>query len=447
MRLARLASQSEGVLEAASYSTHRNRFVDNAVDHHFARAVPYREAQYAGARLGLSTANALAVTLPRLARWTLVLLRSPFCTILNRERLSRSAEEYRLKILVSITALLLPMLANLASGLTAVTTLALSPDRIGEIKTAQGITTMIRFPDPVQEIICGDLYDPATGKGTFVVQRSGATERPGNEVFIKPVASKGLSNMFVKTGDGKHTYSFDLTIVSTPQGAHRMVNVTDQAAAANPGGVNSSSANPGSPPSSVDQHSTEPERPTADFERLKAEAEQQARQKAAEILRTAQQQADRKIAESDAKIAEAERLAPQRAEQEIERRFMQALMLGLREMRVNNTKVTTAKKAVITLDPRVLLFDDKAYLRYMIQNTGDKDFIFASLSLEVVDGKGAKPLTAEVNQSKAVNSLPPGEALTGVIVFDPKQIAAKQKLTLFVRGENSAELAHLTIQE
>src|SRR5258707_15670491 len=45
------------------------------------------------------------------------------------------------------------------------------------------------------------------------------------------------------------------------------------------------------------------------------------------------------------------------AEQEIERRFMQALMLGLREMRVNNTKVITAKKAVITLDPRVLLFD------------------------------------------------------------------------------------------
>jgi type IV secretory pathway VirB9-like protein/archaellum component FlaG (FlaF/FlaG flagellin family) len=356
-----------------------------------------------------------------------------------------------LKILVSITALLLLVLANLASGQTAVTTLALSPDRIGEIKTAQGITTMIRFPDPVQEIICGDLYDPATGKGTFVVQRSGATERPGNEVFIKPVASKGLSNMFVKTGDGKHTYSFDLTIVSTPQGAHRMVNVTDQAAAANPGGMNSSSANSaspqGSPQGSVDQHSTEPERPTADFERLKAEAEQQARQKAAEILRTAQQQADRKIAEADAKIAEAERLAPQRAEQEIERRLMQALMLGLREMRVTNTKVTTAKKAVITLDPRVLLLDDKAYLRYMIQNTGDKDFTFASLSLEVVDGKGAKPLTAEVNQSKAVNSLPPGEALTGVIVFDPKQIAAKQKLTLVVRGENSAELAHLTIQE
>jgi len=343
-----------------------------------------------------------------------------------------------LKTVVSITALSLLLLANIVRAQTPVTTLALSPDRIGEIKTAQGITTMIRFPDPVQEIICGDLYDPGTGKGTFVVQRSGAADHPGNEVFIKPVASKGLSNMFVKTGDGKHTYSFDLIIVSTPQGAHRMVNVADQAAATSPAAGSSGG---------MDQHSSESEKPGPDFERLKAEAEQQARQKAAEILRTAQQQADRKITEADAKVAEAERLAPQRAEQEIERRFMQALMLGLREMRVKNTKVTIPKKAVITIDPRVLLFDDKAYLRYMIQNTGDKDFIFTSLSLEVVDGKGSKPLTAEVNQSKAVNSLPPGEALTGVIVFDPKQVAAKQNLTLFVRGDDSAELAHLTIQE
>ncbi len=337
-----------------------------------------------------------------------------------------------MKNVLLITLLFLAVSASLARAQSPVTTLALSPDRIGEIKTAQGITTMVRFPDPVQEIICGDLYDPATGKGTFVVQRSGAADRPGSEVFIKPVASKGMSNMFVKTGDGKHTYSFDLTIVSTPQGAHRMVNVTDFATPVSP--------------SPTDQHSSEPEKAAPDFERLKAEAEQQARQKAAEILRGAQQQADRKIAEADAKLAEAERLAPQRADQEIERRFMQALMLGLREMKVNNTHAT-AKKAVITLDPRVLIFDDKAYLRYTIQNIGDKDLTFTSVSLEVGDGKGTKALTAEINQTKSVNSLSLGESLTGVIVFDPKQIAAKQKLILFVRGEDSAELAHVTIQE
>jgi hypothetical protein len=52
-----------------------------------------------------------------------------------------------------------------------------------------------------------------------------------------------------------------------------------------------------------------------------------------------------------------------------------------------------------------------------------------------------------VNQSKPENSLAPGESLTGVIVFDPKQVGTKQRLTLFVRGEDSAELAHVTIQQ
>jgi len=215
-----------------------------------------------------------------------------------------------------------------------------------------------------------------------------------------------------------------------------MVNVTDVAAATN--------ASPTGP--AADSRGSDPEKPPPDFERLKAEAEQQGRQKAAEIIRGAQQQADRKIAEADAKLAEVERLAPQRADQEIERRFMQALMLGLREAKVSNTRAI-AKKVVITLDPRMLLFNDKAYLRYTIQNTGDKDFAFAAMSLEVSDGKEAKPLTAVVNQSKTDNSLAPGESLTGVIVFDPKQVGTKQRLTLFVRGEDSAELAHVTIQQ
>lgn len=339
-----------------------------------------------------------------------------------------------MKVVASFVILLVSFMAAHGALAQSVATLALGTDRIGEIKTAQGITTMIRFPEAVQEIICGDLYDERTGKGTFVVQRSGTNEHPGNEVFVKPVSSKGASNMFVKT-DGKHTYSFDLTIVATVQ-AHRMVNVTDLAAA-----TNSSPTAPAADPRGSDH-----EKPSPDFERLKAEAEQQARQKAAEILRGAQQEADRKIAEADAKLAEAERLAPQRADQEIERRFMQALMLGLRETKVSNTRAI-AKKVVITLDQRMLMFDDKAYLRYTIQNTGDKDFAFTAVSLEVTEGKEGKPLTAVVNQSKQENLLTPGESLTGVIVFDPKQVGAKQRLTLFVRGEDSAELAHVTIQQ
>ncbi len=93
------------------------------------------------------------------------------------------------------------------------------------------------------------------------------------------------------------------------------------------------------------------------------------------------------------------------------------------------------------------MFDDRAYLRYTIQNTGDLDFAFTALSLEIGDGQGLKPLTAVVNQSKPENLVTPGESLTGVIVFDPRELAAKKRLTLFVRGEDSAELAHVTIQQ
>src|SRR6185369_8047245 len=124
------------------------------------------------------------------------------------------SREAILKVVTSIAVLLVSFgaVALNAAAQSPVTTIALGTDRIAEIKTAPSISTMIHFPDAVQEIICGDLYDPGTGKGTFVVQRSGTTEHPGNEVFIKPVSPKGASNMFVKT-DGKRTYSFDLTIV------------------------------------------------------------------------------------------------------------------------------------------------------------------------------------------------------------------------------------------
>lgn len=327
---------------------------------------------------------------------------------------------------------LLFFLAASAVGQAPVATLQLGPDKIGELKTAPGITTMVRFADPVQEIICGDLYDPGTGKGTFVVQRSGSAEHPGNEVFVKPVASRGASNMFVKTGDGKHTYSFDLSVVTADK-AHRMVSITDTVVETKPGAAAPGTDAPGATLA-------------PGFERLKADAEQQARTKAGEILRNAQQQADRKIAEAEARVLEADHEASLKAGQEVDRRFMQALMLGLRDVKVSNTRAST-KKVIVTLDPRVLLFDDKAYLRYTIQNTGDKDFVFTAMSLEVGDAKDFKPITIELNQSKAENSLTPGESLSGVIMFDPKQIANKQKLTLFVRGEDSAELARVTVQE
>jgi len=322
-----------------------------------------------------------------------------------------------------------------------VVTLPLNSDQIGLVRTAVQITTRVTFSEPVAEIICGDLYDAASGKGTFVVQRSGTPDKPGNDVFIKPVVSKGQSNMFVRTGDGRHTYNFDLKIVA-PEQAHRVVNVTDAmpSAPANPPGEknNMQPADPSPDPVKT--------APCPDADRIKSEAEQAARVKADEITRNARQQADRIIGEAETKVAEANRQVSNVANQESDRRFMQALMLGLRETKINNPRVTTKKKIIVVLDPRVLIFDEKAYLRYTIQNAGELDFTFTGVSLEMGTGAEAHPLTIQVKQTKDENRLAAGESLTGIIAYDPAQVTSKDKLTFFVRGEDSAEITHVTIQ-
>src|SRR5262249_14239022 len=109
--------------------------------------------------------------------------------------------------------------------------------------------------------------------------------------------------------------------------------------------------------------------------------------------------------------------------------------------KISNPKVL-AKRVAITLDPRLLTFDEKAYLRYTIQNGGDTDFTFTGVSIELP----GKPLAIEVIQSKSENRVGPGESVTGVLVFDPKQVGAKDRLAMVVRDENKAEIAHLNVQ-
>jgi len=319
--------------------------------------------------------------------------------------------------------------AGAALAQAPIVTLQLGPDQIGVVKTSVGLSTRIVFPEPVVEIICGDLYNATDGKGTFVIARSGSDQKPSNDVYVKPVGSKGQSNMFVKTGDGKHTYNFDLSIVAPAQ-AHRVINVTDAAPTVASNGTSA-------PPAAA---------PCPDADRIRADAEEQGRRKADEILRNARQQADRITGEAEAKLAEANRQASDRAGQETDRRFVQALML-LREIRIANPKATTKKKIIVSLEPsRVLLFGDKAYIRYTIQNAGAEDFSFSTLTLETGEGAAAKPMTVEVVQNKPENRLTAGETLTGIVVFDPKQVEAKDKLTFYLRADDHLEITHVTIQ-
>ena len=321
-----------------------------------------------------------------------------------------------------------------------ISSMALGPDQIGKVRTAPGITTKISFPEKVFESICGDLYDPATGKGTFVIQPS------GNDVFLKPVAPRGMSNLFVKTGEnGKYTYNFDLEVVTVAQ-AHRVVNVSQTAAQSDEAGPREtqSSSNGTQPPSASNRTTADQEKMARELEKRQAEIEQ-ARKEADDILRNARQQADRILAEAQSKQTDSERGAVERSKDEVERRFVKALMLGLREAKINNPRVQ-AKKIIISLDPRVLTLDDKSYLRYTIQNAGSTEFTFSSISLETEGDTDSKPITIQIIQNKAENKLEPSESLAGVIIFDASLITSKDKLRLFVRGEGSAEIARVNIQ-
>ena len=347
---------------------------------------------------------------------------------------------------LSATTIVLFLAVSIARGQSPITTLTLGPDQIGSVRTAQGITTRISFPRPVKEIICGDLYESTTGKGAFVIARSGDDQNPGTDIYLKPVVQKGVSNLFVRTIDGKQTYNFDLNIVPSPAQAHRVVNVFDapaQSAAAHDPPASGPPA-----PTAGDGRSSEPDRSnnSAEFERLKAEAEQQARQKAGEIIRNAQQQADRKIAEAEAKFADAERAAAQRGDQEADHRFVQALMLGIHEVSIKNSRVTV-KKITMILDPsKIVVFGDRAYLRYTMQNSSDQEFTFGGISIEAVSDKEGRQVTIEVNQSKLENKLAQGESLTGVLVFDAKQLQPKDRVALYLRAEDKTEIGHITLQ-
>ena len=120
-------------------------------------------------------------------------------------------------------------------------------------------------------------------------------------------------------------------------------------------------------------------------------------------------------------------------------------MLGLREVKVSNTRAMV-KKVIVQLDPRIVMVDEKAYLKYSIQNTSDQAFSFNAIVLEKTATGDPQAITVEVHQSKAENKVDPGEVINGVLVFDQKVLAPKDKLSLFLRGEANAELIRVNIQ-
>jgi hypothetical protein len=336
-----------------------------------------------------------------------------------------------LKVAAKFLVLLIPMLASILSteAQAQITSITLGAEQIGTVKTAVSITTKISFPDKVSTVICGDLYDGQTGKGTFVIQQS------DNDVFIKPIAPKGQSNMFVKVGDGKKTYNFDLLVVPFNQ-AHRVINVLDPAMPV---------SSPENPPATNGNPPKQPCISDAELEKRKVDIEQAAQLKADDIIRKAREEAVRITTQSENRAAENERQLSSRGSQEIERRFIQAMLGGIQRAEVKNLRAEV-RKIVITLDPNLYTIEGKSYLRYTIQNASDRDFTFTAVALESGTLKATQPVAVELTQSKSQNVLAPTETLSGIMAFDSKLLNAKDKLTLYLRGEDNLEIARLMIQ-
>lgn len=317
------------------------------------------------------------------------------------------------------------MSVSQAQAQTQTVSVTLNPDQIGVIKTTQGITTRVAFAEPVRDVICGDLYDATSGKGSFVVQRI------DNDVFLKPVTNKGISNLFVKTGEkGEHTYGFDLQIVA-PDQAHRVVKVVSAAptAAAETGAARSDAA----------------EKLLSAAQKQSEELLRSARTQAETIQVQANQRAAELYAQALKRTEELDRQAAARADEQVEERFLRAVIQGVREAKTANSRLTS-RRILVSLDPHVLTFDEKSYLRYSIKNDDDKEFAFSALALEKIANKESSAVPARVVQGRKENRLKPGETIMGVIIFDAKAVAADDRLTLLLRGEDNADLARLTIQ-
>ncbi len=330
------------------------------------------------------------------------------------------------------------LIAGAQDGTTPqpVRTLVLGSDQIGVINTSQNITTRISFDEPVKEIVCGDLYDPESGKGTFVFQKSGDQTNPGKDVYVKPVASKGSSNVFITIGGKEEAiFNFKLEVVPSQQ-AYYVVKVK----LAQP--VKKEIQNGEQPTESNEPHKsevTEAARQEADNIRQKAQ------QDANQMVRTATQQAERIVQVAEAKALEVEQQATDKSRKLAEEKFINGLALGIQELKINRTRAEV-QKVVITLDPRIYIFDEGAFLRYSISNNSGADFRFSGLALEINTGTETKTLDIKVRQNKSENSLQSAETITGVIMFEAKALTEKDKCTLLLRDEAGADLLRMNIR-
>lgn len=290
--------------------------------------------------------------------------------------------------------------------------LSVSQDTIATIKTSQNVITRISLPEEATLAICGDLFDPATNAGSFIINRD------GNDVFIKPVpAAKGQSNLFIKTKPGI-TYNFDLVVVPVAQ-AYRVANVNLSSCA-------------------------------GDAEKAKADVANLLNVERAKMQATLQQQFDARKADLEKQSADAlegERRkvradADLRAGELATIRLSEALMSGFPSVPVVDKRMKLGG-AQIDLDEVGRVFEGKLYVHYRITNPTTADLTYRQPKVTVRSNTDERNRTvdSDTHTSRGEYVVPGGETAHGVVVFERPNLQKNERLVLtFMADEKEREL-------
>lgn len=290
-----------------------------------------------------------------------------------------------------------------------------TPDTITSLRTAQNLVTRIAFPAEAKQAICGDLFDPATNTGSFVITHD------GTDVFVKPVAAKGQTNLFVKTDTA--TYNFDLVVVPAAQ-AYRVVNVNL--------------------PPYQKQIDDQKAAMAKQLEAARADLEAEYDQKYQDRVRALESQKASDVAAETTKVrAEGDRRAADMAT----RRFVDGMLQGFTTVPVRERKAQSDQLDV-SVDDAAYIFEGRLYVRVRVTNRGDKDVTYQEPKI-VVQGpnKNDKAVSTSVFTSRGDYKIPAGQTVGLVAVFERPSLDKGERVVLVMRGDQKDKLMALRLIE
>jgi hypothetical protein len=290
---------------------------------------------------------------------------------------------------------------TVSAGSSGILFVDVTPDTITTLKTAQNLITRVALPQEAKQAICGDLFDPATNTGSFVIDHN------GNDVFIKPVAKSGQTNLFVKTDTA--VYNFDLVVVPPAQ-AYRVVNVNL------PPYEQQIAAQKAAAAREIEQQRTQLETDMAqELATRKTELDQKAQADLAAEQKRLRTDADRRAADMAT------------------RRFIDGILQGLSTIPLREKRGQYDQIEVV-VDDSAYVFEGKLYVRFRLTNRGTKDVTYQEPKLLVQGGEKDRPVTTTLFTSRGDYKVPAGQSAAGIAVFERPSLDKGERIVLIVRG-------------